>query len=280
MALRREGVVDPKDEAYRDHEARPLADHVSDFQAALVAKGVTKNHHLVTISRITRILTLAKFKRISDLSLSRTMEAIQSLREEGFNQQTVNHYIRAIKGFSRWLWKDGRTREHALAHLATKNPEADRRRVRRPLTPEECVKLVEATMAGPVVLGMTGPNRVMLYAIAAGTGLRRNELRTLTPERFDLVANSPTVTVRAGYAKNRREAVQPLPRALADRLAPWIASKPPGKTVFEGMTKRTADMLAIDLKAAGIEPETDSGVVDFHALREPTSPTSSHPAHR
>jgi hypothetical protein len=33
------------------------------------------------------------------------------------------------------------------------------------------------------------------------------------------------------------------------------------------MTKRTADMLAIDLKAAGIKPETDSGVVDFHALR-------------
>ncbi len=26
-------------------------------------------------------------------------------------------------------------------------------------------------------------------------------------------------------------------------------------------------MLAIDLKAAGIAPETDSGVVDFHALR-------------
>ena len=26
-------------------------------------------------------------------------------------------------------------------------------------------------------------------------------------------------------------------------------------------------MLAIDLKAAGIEPETDSGVIDFHALR-------------
>ncbi|MGA8350584.1 MAG: hypothetical protein WB773_22525 [Isosphaeraceae bacterium] len=34
------------------------------------------------------------------------------------------------------------------------------------------------------------------------------------------------------------------------------------------MTKRTADeMLAIDLKAAGIEPESNSGIVDFHALR-------------
>jgi integrase len=116
-------------------------------------------------------------------------------------------------------------------------------------------------------MGMTGPDRGMLYALAAGSGLRSKELRTLTPERFDLAADPPTVTVLAGYAKNRREAVQPLPSALTDRLAPWIATKPAGRPVFEGMTDRTAEMLAIDLKAAGIEPETASGVVDFHALR-------------
>jgi hypothetical protein len=28
VALRREGVVDPKAEVYRDHEAKPLADHI------------------------------------------------------------------------------------------------------------------------------------------------------------------------------------------------------------------------------------------------------------
>jgi hypothetical protein len=32
------------------------------------------------------------------------------------------------------------------------------------------------------------------------------------------------------------------------------------------MTKRTGEMIGIDLKAAGIAPETGSGIVDFHAL--------------
>jgi integrase len=107
----------------------------------------------------------------------------------------------------------------------------------------------------------------MLYTLALGTGLRSAELRTLTPEQFDLAANPPTVTVLACYAKNGREATQPLPTALAGLVVPWLAAKPAGRPVFEGMTKRTAEMLAIDLKAAGIAPETDSGVVDFHALR-------------
>ena len=35
IALRREGVIDPKAEAYRDHEAVPLADHLAAFKAAL-----------------------------------------------------------------------------------------------------------------------------------------------------------------------------------------------------------------------------------------------------
>jgi site-specific recombinase XerC len=46
-----------------------------------------------------------------------------------------------------------------------------------------------------------------------------------------------------------------------------MAQKPRGTPVFGGMTKRTAEMLAIDLRAAGIAVETDAGVVDFHALR-------------
>ena len=104
------------------------------------------------------------------------------------------------------------------------------------LNPTEAAVLVEATEPGPIVLGMTGPDRAMLYALAIGTGLRSEELRTLIPERFDFDSDPPTVTVRAGYAKNRREAVQPLSHALADRLRPWVALKPSGRPVFKGMT--------------------------------------------
>ena len=113
---------------------------------------------------------------------------------------------------------------------------------------------------------MTGPDRARLYALALGTGFRASELASLTPERFDLSADPPTVSVEACYAKNGREAVQPIPPPLADRLAPWVATLPSGCPVFR-LPARTADMIREDLAAAGIPYETPSGVVDFHALR-------------
>ena len=33
VALSRQGLIDPKAEAYRDHEVQPLADHLADWQA-------------------------------------------------------------------------------------------------------------------------------------------------------------------------------------------------------------------------------------------------------
>ena len=102
---------------------------------------------------------------------------------------------------------------------------------------------------------------------ALGTGFRAKELRTLTPERFNLDSDTPTVLGKSCYTKNGKEAVQPLAASLAEQLRPWLAGKAPGRPVFDGMTKRTADMLRFDLEAAGIPYETDSGVADFHSLR-------------
>ncbi len=264
--LRRRGVIDPRTDAYATHEARPLADHVADFRRSLEAKGGTRKHALVTAHRAERVLTLAKARRISDLSLSKALDALAVLRDEGLGAETINHHVRAAKGFSRWLWRDGRAREHALAHLATSNPEADRRRQRRALTPEESGRLIQTAELSPIVMGMTGPDRAMAYAVALGTGLRADEIRALTPERFDLSGDPPTATVPSGYTKNKHEAIQPLPSTLADRLRLWLSKKPPGRPVFD-LPDRTAEMIRVDLEAAGIASETASGVIDFHALR-------------
>ena len=231
------GVIDLKELAYLAQGARPLAEHLEEFESYLRTVG-SRKHAMVKANRARRVIALAGAEKIRDLTLSRVSEALAALRQQDeLNQQTINHHITAVKMLSRWLWKDNRAREHVLAHLATSNPEGDRRRKRRTLTPTEAALLVEATEPGLIVLGMTGPDRAMLYALAIGTGLRSEELRTLIPERFDFDSDPPTVTVLAGYAKNRREAVQPLSHALADRLRPWVALKPPGRPVFKGMTK-------------------------------------------
>ena len=114
---------------------------------------------------------------------------------------------------------------------------------------------------------MTGPERATLYDLALGTGFRADELATLTPERFALDSDPPTVSVLAGYANNGKEAIQPIAIALANRLRPWLARKAAGTRVFDGLTDRTAEMLRVDLEAAKIPYETAAGVADFHALR-------------
>ena len=48
------GVIDPKALAYKAHEARPLADHLTDFHAYLVAKGGTAKHASVSARRVAR----------------------------------------------------------------------------------------------------------------------------------------------------------------------------------------------------------------------------------
>src|SRR5512135_1941609 len=102
------GIIDPKAVAYGNHEARPLADHLADFRKALEDKGGTRKHAVVTAHRAGRVLTLAKARRISDLSLSKALDALAALRDEGLGAETINHHVRAVKAFSRWLWRDGR----------------------------------------------------------------------------------------------------------------------------------------------------------------------------
>ncbi len=89
----------------------------------------------------------------------------------------------------------------------------------------------------------------MVYRLAAGTGFRASELRSLTPERFDLDGNPPTVTVLAANSKRRHGDIQPIRLDLATLFAPWLAQKPEGGPVFD-LPEKTARMIRADLAAA------------------------------
>jgi integrase len=203
--------------------------------------------------------------RMADLNLSRVQTALASMREHGLGPGTINHHVRAVKAFSRWLKKDGRARKHLLEHLGTSNPESDRRRVRRALTPEEVARLIRAAECGPAVKGMTGPDRAIAYRVALGTGSRADELRSLTPASFRLDDHPPTIVCEAAYTKDHRKAEQPIPEALAALLRPCLAARPADRPLFK--LRRPAEMLRHDLASAGIDHETAAGVIDFHAFR-------------
>ena len=128
----------------------------------------------------------------------------------------------------------------------------------------------------------------MLYRLAVHTGFRANELRSLTPESFDLAATPPTVTVCAGYSKRRREDTQPIRADLATMLRAYLADRPEGAALF-AMPDKPGKMLRADLEAGrgawldeaptpkerkarekgSVLAYRDGAgrVVDFHALR-------------
>jgi integrase len=269
----RTGMIDPRDVAYGDHEARPLDEHLDDWHAFLVGKGSTLNYATLCRVRVARLIDLGRIGRISDLSPSRVQATLKAVRDgdkthNGLSLRSLHHYTRVVKGFSRWLWRDGRATEDTLAHLTSPNPDADRRHERRALTLEEMARLIQTAETGPVVLTLPGPDRAALYRVALGTGFRAAELGSLTPESFHLDDDTPTIIVAAAYSKRRRDDVQPIRPDLADALRPWLSTKAGGAPVFRIDSHHTAHLIRADLKAAGIPYVDASGrVADFHALR-------------
>ena len=77
-----------------------------------------------------------------------------------------------------------------LQRLKGLNIKLDPRHVRRAIEPDQLRRLLEVTAAGPRRFGMSGLNRSRVYRVATETGLRANEMRTLTKSSFDLEAKT------------------------------------------------------------------------------------------
>ena len=255
----RAGLVNPKELAQRDHQARPLSDHFSAYAEHLASKGATPKHIELSTGRARRIVaiilgakladidppkdvkrsgiaayeaTLAKWvasARLSDLTAERVQKALATLRGEGRSLGTLNHYRTAIKAFSKWCHDTHRMREDALRGVRGYNAKEDRRHDRRTISLEELQRLIAVAEQGPAVMGMTGPVRALCYRLAVATGLRYSEIASIKPESFDWKA--PAVAVAPCYTKNGENAVMPLTDDLASDLAAYVATLP-GPLIF------------------------------------------------
>jgi integrase len=284
------GVIEPTDV----HAKRPLTEHAADFRRYLTAKGNTADYVGLVIFRLTAVLDGCRFVRMADVQASAVVEFLARLRHEGGKGvKTSNEYLATAKGFTRWLWRDKRAGVDALAGLSKlTNGETDVRHARRDLSPDELCRLLETARASQrVKYKLTGTDRQFLYLTACATGFRVSELASLTPERFDLHGDTPTATVQAACTKNRKEAVQPLPRDVAAALAGYLRGKPAGEPVWPAgcwpvhasilIRRDLADARAAWVSAAQDAPERErressdfltycdaSGrYADFHGLR-------------
>ena len=249
---------------------RPLAEHLHDFEHWLRARGVGDRHLENILPRIPKTIDGCGLRTLADVDTEKIEAWLARQQRSGLlSTQTRKHYSVHLRQFGKWLVATGRAAKNPFAALRTNlNVQNDRRHLRRAIMPEELQALLTTTAASAVKrCKMTGSQRCLCYAVALGTGLRRNEMGSLTPESFHLDADPPVVTLSGTHTKNRKQATLPLRRDLADRLQEWLRGRAPGEVLFPIKDKQVNYMIQADLEAAGVPYVKDGRTLDFHALR-------------
>jgi len=250
------GLVDPTDQQRK----RPLKEHLADFKRYLQNKGVTATQTQIATSQIQKMVDAKKWKLLDDITATDVLDFLGQLRKEGKSAQTYNHYLKSVKQFARWLVRDHRTPIDVLAHLSKMNVSIDRRHDRRALSPDEFKRPVDAAQGGATVETIPGPDRAMMYVLAAWTGFCKGEIGSLSQRSFDLDADPATATVSACYSKRKRQDTQISHAEVVRLLREWLATKPrvgadgllfpiSGK-VPGGTERKTHKMMRRDLEAA------------------------------
>jgi len=266
----REGLVDPGEQRMKEHRARCLADHLSEYERVVANRSSDPKHVQATKKYIDSLVDRLGWTVLNHIDGAAFEQNLTEMRDEfGWSPRTYNAYLVAFRGFTRWLVRTGRCTVDPLAALSQMPANGDVRRRRRELTDDEIARLLAAADSGPERVKVSGPDRATLYELMLATGIRFSEAMSLTPESIELDhPDGPLIRINAAYAKRRRIDMQPIPAELAHRLRPWLASREPAMPLWRTIGKACEKWLRPDLEAAGVPYKDHNGeFADFHCLR-------------
>lgn len=250
-ALRREGVIDPRQESLVSEAGKPIDMHLADFEAMMRARQRSEDHVKRTLLFIREVCAAAGFEKPSDITADGLNRVMASMKAENKAARTIQARVVAMKALTRWLTDHAKLPHDPLRSVKRPSVKTDRRLRRRMLLPAEWPYLRAATLASGPRDGMNPLERVTLYALAIQTGLRQNELRSVTKADLFLAGDKPYVRCKAENTKNGQEARQYIQSDLAADLRQLVASKMPTASVFAMPDEwHVAGMLRADLAAA------------------------------
>ena len=262
---RKAGLIDPEEGRLAGIAAQDIDDHLKAFEASLSEN--TAKYVDQLLGRLRRLFEGVGAEILADIDAEEIETFLKEyVSQEDIGPRTYNHYLAAADTFCNWCVRSKRLTSNPLRGLERRNAQLDVRHPRRALKPKEFARLLAAENSAKSVQRYTGPMRARVYYLAYMTGLRKNELASLTPKSFDLAAVPPTLTVEAKVSKHRKKDVLPLHPELAKRLVEWTEGMKPTDKLFPKLGQKKAYfMIRYDLKTANIPYQTDEGIVDFHA---------------
>ena len=174
---------------WEDMENAIAGSHLADYRTYMESRGCTEKTVRETIPRIRQVCIACDFRFPADVNATRFREFVRELIDAGRRYATINTAIANMKGLFNWMAGEaGRLPKNPLAGVRKLNEEADPgRRIRRLWTSEGFAMLIAAAENGPRTESILGPDRAMLYVLAAWSGYRRKELAALTLGNVSLV---------------------------------------------------------------------------------------------
>jgi integrase len=242
---------------------------------------------------VRRLMAEVPVKTIRDLRRETTDPWSARALAGKMKARARGYYREALLAFAGWCVGNGKLTTHDLDKLPKPDPKADPVRPRRALTEDEFARLLAvartrslddrrtvqrgerkgkrvAKLRPDVAkrLDELGRERVLISRTFLLTGLRWNELRTLSVRNLDLTPGAEVIRLDRKDERSGAGSTLPFRSDLADELRQGIAEK----------KLKTADLLFAvparlrltqyrDLKAAGIPRTDDRGrVLDVHAM--------------
>ena len=189
-ALRREGVIDARQDRFSDENRKPLTEHVADYLAHCRRAEQAEKHVLEKVRHLDRMLTGTGATRIAELTADALERHLHGMAEAHLSARTVNFARQIAVAFLAWAKRTGRVASNPLVVVPKLDERKDRRLIRRPLTDEEIANLMAvADDAG----------RKAWYMAAAMAGLRKGDLQRL--KWADINFKAGTITISDGKAK-------------------------------------------------------------------------------
>ena len=240
------------------------------FRTKMVADGSTPGHVATTFQRISRFFydtgidSLVKIRR-------ETAEhwIANEVQKQTLTPSSINHYLTAVKSFAKYLVDIELLPNEPLKSIRKLNEAVGQRKNRRAMTAEEVERFLQAAETRKCRAKGKTDERLLVYNLLLGTGLRSTELSLLTPSQIDFEHNR--LTIETAKTTNKKVNVLPLRADLVQSLKEWVETYgiQSHDKIFQYSRYSIHSAFCRDLKAAGIERVgSDGRSIDVHSLRK------------
>lgn len=244
------GILSPDEDAASRHGASAVEPHIDRWVEHLRVKGCAPRWVAQAKGRVMRVVRDQRIKRLRDLHASCLEAWLADQLDAGMGAGTRNGYRRVCVTFANWCVRTKRLLINPLVEVGVADERVDIRRERRALTESELGRLLLAAQERPLADALTvrrglgrgkreakvsrahrekltvlGRERALIYQTLVTTGLRKNELASITLAQADLDGPRPCVRLAPKDEKNRRGADVPLRADLAAQLRGWLQER-------------------------------------------------------